>query len=134
MDLWDKIDQIMTLPEYKNSFNKVINDALFFGLDMLIKSLFEVVEEETERETQVKLVRKREGVNEEYFERVINRLEEILLGVTINKSILCSLYHAKDLELNGKPASGGMFDNGSYGDTPDYLGAYESRAMRKIRR
>lgn len=36
MDLWDKIDQIMTLPEYKNSFNKVINDALFFGLDLLI--------------------------------------------------------------------------------------------------
>ena len=48
--------------------------------------------------------------------------------------LLCSLYHAKDLELNGKPASGGMFDNGSYGDTPDYLGAYEARAMRKIRR
>ena len=90
MDLWDKIDQIMTLPEYKNSFNKVINDALFFGLDLLIKSLFEVVEEETESETRVKLVRKRDGVNEEYFGRVINRLEEILLGVTINKSILCS--------------------------------------------
>ncbi|MFQ7079484.1 MAG: hypothetical protein ACLRSW_17015, partial [Christensenellaceae bacterium] len=88
-----------------------------------------VVEEETESETRVKLVRKRDGVNEEYFECVINRLEEILLGVTINKSILCSLYHAKDLELNGKPASGGMFDNGSYGDTPDYLGAYEARAM-----
>ena len=61
MDLWDKIDQIMTLPEYKNSFNKVINDALFFGLDLLIKSLFEVVEEETESETRVKLVRKRDN-------------------------------------------------------------------------
>lgn len=134
MDLWDKIDRIMTLPEYRKSFNKVINDALFFGLEMLEKSLFDEVEESDENNQQrIKRIRKINGINEEYFERVINRLDEVLLGVTLNKSMLCSLYQAKNLDLNGKPTIGSLFDNGGYSDTPDYLGAYEARALRRIR-
>lgn len=135
MDLWEKIDRIMTLPEYRKSFNKVINDALFFGLEMLEKSLFDEVEERDENNQPwtTKRVRKIDGINEEYFERVINRLDEVLFGVTLNKSMLCSLYQAKNLDLNGKPTIGSLFDNGGYSDTPDYLGAYEARALRRIR-
>ncbi len=39
--LWEKIDRIMEEEEYRKSFNKVINDALYFGLDELIRHLFE---------------------------------------------------------------------------------------------
>ena len=31
--LWEKIDRIMEEEKYRKSFNKVINDALYFGLD-----------------------------------------------------------------------------------------------------
>ena len=40
-ELWEKIDKIMEEPKYAKSFNKVINDALYFGLDELMRHLFE---------------------------------------------------------------------------------------------
>ena len=38
-DISDQIDRLMELPEYK-SFNKVVNDALFYGLPKLTESIF----------------------------------------------------------------------------------------------
>lgn len=35
----DQVDRLMELPEYK-SFNKVVNDALFYGLPKLTESIF----------------------------------------------------------------------------------------------
>ena len=40
MDMLKQIDEIMERPQYK-SFSKVINDALFYGLPVLRKELFE---------------------------------------------------------------------------------------------
>ena len=132
-DQWEKIDRIMTLPEYRKSFNKVINAALFYGLEELEKSLFEEIETVDEG-TSGKYVRRIDGINEEYFMRILGRIEEVLLNVTLNKSMLCSLYHAKGLDLNGKPMSGRIYESGGYADTPDYLSAYEDRVLRRIRK
>ncbi len=37
---WEQIDKLMTLPRYEKTFNGVINDALDYGLPMLIKEAF----------------------------------------------------------------------------------------------
>lgn len=51
MDMWAKIDRIMEEPQYAKSFNKVINAALYDGLDELMRRLFET--EETVESAQV---------------------------------------------------------------------------------
>ena len=91
-DMWAKIDKIMTLDKYSKSFNKVIIDALYFGLDELIARLFEAVEEVEDKPAEIKLIRRVDGMNEEYFSDIAKLLKELIIDVTVNKSILCSLY------------------------------------------
>ena len=46
---WELIDKLSTLEKYSNSFNQLINDALDFGLPLLIKAEFGDIEDaETE--------------------------------------------------------------------------------------
>lgn len=132
--LWEKIDEIMTLPQYQKSFNKVINEALFYGLDELHRKLFETVEEESEMQTIFKTVRRIDGLNEDIFYQIVKLLKEVILNATINKSILCSLFEAKSLELCGEKVNAKKFSDGAFRDTPDYLTAYELRALRDLRK
>lgn len=128
------IDKLMTLPEYKNSFNKVIADALDFGLPLLVKSYFEVVEETVDDYIETKTVRKIDGVNEDIFYQIVKLLKEVILNATINKSILCSLFEAKSMELNHEKVNAKKFTDGAFRDTPDYLVPYELRALRDLRK
>ena len=41
---WEWIRKIAMVCPYKNSFNKIVNDALSYGLPLLYKSLFEPAE------------------------------------------------------------------------------------------
>ena len=43
---WEYIDRIMQLDRYKKSFNKVVNDALDYGLPQLLKAEYGEIEEE----------------------------------------------------------------------------------------
>lgn len=43
---WEYIDRIMQRGEYKKSFNKVINDALDYGLPELLKVSYGEIEED----------------------------------------------------------------------------------------
>ena len=43
MEKWALIDKLVELPKYEKSFNKIINDALDYGLPMLIKAEMEDV-------------------------------------------------------------------------------------------
>lgn len=128
MEIWDKIDEIMTLPEYEKSFNKVINEALFYGMDTLYKQLFLKEEFETEVSLNKKEIEK-EG---EMFSQVIRLLKEIIVNETINKSILCSLFQTKNLELNQKQINGQKFEQGYYRDTPNYLVHYELKSLKDL--
>lgn len=132
--LWEKIDRLMTLPEYEKSFNKVINDALFYGLEELCHRLFSEDTETTERQAEEPNVKRMDGINEDYFSEVVKLLKEIILNETINKSILCSLFEARNLELNGERVSGKNFKEGKFRDTPAYLTKYELRALRDLRK
>lgn len=135
MEIWDKIDEIMTLPEYEKSFNKVINEALFYGMDTLHKQLF--FKEEFENEVSLK--QKEESVKEiekerEILSQIIRLLKEMIVNETINKSILCSLFQVKNLELNHKTISGQKFEDGFYRDTPNYLVHYELKALKDLKK
>lgn len=135
-ELWEKIDKIMEEPKYAKSFNKVINDALYYGLDELMRHLFEpeeTVEEEQERVLEKKLLRRAGGVNETYFMDIERQLKEVILNVTINKSLLSSLFNAKARELERKSVSGGKFTDGRYSETPEYLSIYELAGIRDLR-
>ena len=133
-DMWAKIDKIMTLDKYSKSFNKVIIDALYFGLDELIARLFETVEEVEDKPAGTKLIRRVDGLNEEYFSDIAKLLKELIIDVTVNKSILCSLYNERARALNKESVSGKKFAEGRYAETPDYLSDYEIRSLRSLRK
>lgn len=127
-----KINRIMELPEYK-SFNKVVNDALFYGLPILCEKLFGEVE--LSEESAPPTVRESfGGLDDKSFKVIVKLLKETVLNVTINKSILSSLFHDlgrinKALNLDGE-----MYEQGLMSDTPDYLYDYEMDGLKKMRR
>ncbi len=125
INIWEQIDQIMTLPEYEKSFNKVVNEALFYGIEILFNEVFKIEKpKEEKKETPLK-------TDEESLSQIIRLLKEIIVNETINKSILCSLFQIKNLELNQKVVSGKKFEEGYYRDTPDYLIQYELKALKE---
>lgn len=128
----EQINRIMKLPEYK-SFNRVVNDALFYGLPTLCVKLFgeAALREETSPPSQ------REncgGLDEKSFNIIVRLLKETVLNVTINKSILSSIFHDlkqvnKVLEIDCE-----KYEQGLLCDTPDYLNDYETEGLKKMRR
>ena len=133
MEIWDKIDEIMTLPEYEKSFNKVINEALFYGIDTLHKQLF--FKEEFGNKVSLKRNEETNQVSDkerEMFSQIIRLLKEMIINETINKSILCSLFQARNLEVNQKQINGQKFEEGYYRDTPNYLVHYELKALKEL--
>ena len=126
----DQIDRLMELPEYK-SFNKVINNALFYGLPKLTESIFGEVklDEQPPRKEPLHFL----YFDEKQFAIIVRLLKETILNVTINKSILSSLFHAKDFENNGLKVDPHKFEDGLLSDTPDYLNDYEIRGLKSLR-
>lgn len=131
---WEMIDRLMTLPKYEKTFNGVIADALDCGLPILIEACFGSGELHFEEQAEEPNVKRMDGINEDYFSEVVKLLKEIILNETINKSILCSLFEARNLELNGERVSGKNFKEGKFRDTPAYLTKYELRALRDLRK
>lgn len=131
-DITEQINRIMKLPEYK-SFNQVVNDALFYGLPMLCEKLFG----ETKLSEEIMPPSQRQsfgGLDKKSFDVIVKLLKETVLNVTINKSILSSLFHGKSLEYKGCKVDAENFENGLISDTPDYLYEYELEGLKKMRR
>ena len=138
MEKWELIDKLAELPKYEKSFNKIINDALDYGLPLLIKVEFGDIkdndgykmeeppmdEPQKEVETYYRL--------DELLEELIGLVEEVILNATINKSLLCSLFNQKVQELSEGGFLGRSFKSGDMRDTPEYLETYERRAIREI--
>ncbi len=132
--IWDYIEKISELDEYKVSFNKLINDALMYGVPILYNSLFNIVEEKEESNSSIKMVRKINGFDESYYSQITNLIKEVILNVTINKSILCSLYGIKEIELEGHKGDIKKYRKGAYRDTPEYLIDYEINGLNELRK
>ena len=56
------------------------------------------------------------------------------MNVVINKSILSSLFHAKEYDNKGLRIDDEMFTNGLMSDTPDYLYDFEIESIKKMQR
>lgn len=134
LDMLKQIDEIMEHSEYK-SFSKVINDALFFGLPVLRKELFGEVTID-EQPTPMRPQTNGSRLDDELFDTIVRLLKETVLNVTINKSILSSLFHDiarvnKVLQLGNDMNE--MYEQGLMSDTPDYLYDYETDGLKKLR-
>ena len=138
-DKWEQIDKLQTIQKYKNSFNKIINEALDYGLPMLIKAEFGYIDEEgdytPEEPMSTQYPQKEIDMYyrlDELLEEIIFLIEEVFLNVTINKAVICSLFNAKIKEVNGKPIPPKSFVCGDYRDTPEFMEKYELRYLKDL--
>lgn len=132
--LLEMVDVLMQRPEYK-SFNKVLNEALFYGLPILYEKVFgEVVEAPQEAPQVIVQEPTDEGsASDEFYLQVVRLLKEIVLTNSINKSMLSSIFNACKKGYKGENISGTRFEDGEYATTPDYLELYEIRGLKNIR-
>ena len=131
-----QIDEIMEDPEYK-SFSKVINDALFYGLPILKNKLYGEVTIDNEQHTSPRPQINGSRLDDELFNTIVKLLKETVLNVTINKSILSSLFNNTE-RMNkafglGKDMNE-LYEKGLMSDTPNYLYEYELEGLKKLRR
>lgn len=129
----EQIDRIMESFNFK-SFNEFFNEFLRLCLpDFYGKLCGEV--EPTKKQTEERQEQEQDSRGAEILYGLqIQLLKELLLNVTIIKSVVSSMFNAKDLEYNGYAVPGEKFSLGAFGDTPEYLDSYETRALKNIRR
>ncbi len=137
-EVWELIDKIMTIPDYKRSFNKVVNHALKFGIVELYEKLFvkenELSVEDIEELNVESLKKTPEEKNvESYLMEVGNLMKENIVYLSIIKSVVCSLFNGRLLELGGHEIPQKKYADGAYRRTPAYLEAYENRAFKNVR-
>ena len=132
MEKWEQIDELMSMPKYEKSFNKVINEALDYGLPLLLKAEKSEVtyesEEEKYNEKQVEMYYRLD----ELLMEIVGLVEEVLLNETMCKSMISSLFNEKVQELGEKSTNGRMLKEGDFRDTPEYLESYERRSLREL--
>ena len=125
------IDEISTHDGY-NSFNKIINDALFYGLPILRDKVVGGMVTEEERNTLMQ-PRKSGSTQEEFYAVLTRLLRETVLNVTINKSILSSLFNFISDKYSGEEIIKKL-NSGLLADTPEYLEQFESEGIKNLRK
>ena len=136
--IWDseslkQIDKIMEYPEYK-SFCKVINDALFIALPIMLNRLEgkEEVPLSNEQAEPYKPI-PQAIMSDEASDIVIKLLRETVMNVVINKSILSSLFHAIGSLNRQCGINNELYEQGLMSDTPEYLEDFELQQMKKLK-
>lgn len=131
-EMIEQIERLTKLPGYESA-NKVINEALFYGMPILCEKLLGGAVTEEEKETLI-APRKSGSTDEEFYAVATRLLKEIVLNVAINKSILSSIFnfvsekHTVERELVQE------FNTGLLADTPEYLESFEAEGIKKLRR
>ncbi|MGN0814263.1 MAG: hypothetical protein ACI4MH_03425 [Candidatus Coproplasma sp.] len=131
---WEYIDRIMQRGEYRHSFNKVINDALDYGLPQLLKVAYGEIEEDglpsTESQANSNIVVI--TGDDKKIDEIIDLLEEILLNITLTKSMTASLFNEKTKRLGGQTANPDSFESGVLSTTPPYLAEHERMVLNRV--
>ena len=127
-----EIERLMQQPGYESA-NKVINDALYYGLPILTEKIFGGAVTEEER---LALSKPREsGSKEEEFYAVATRLLKVTaLNAAINQSILSSLYNFVSDVIDPHTKEAKNLNSGLMSDTPEYLEQFEAEGIRNLRR
>lgn len=130
---WRLVDEISKDETYSKSFNKIITDALFYGLPILYEKVYgeAILPQEASPPSRRKSDNK---LDDEILSVIVRLLKETVLNLTINKSILSSLFHGKCLEYRGCEVDANRYKEGLMSDTPDYLNDYELDGLKKMRR
>ena len=130
---WEYIDRIMQRGEYRHSFNKVINDALDYGLPQLLKVAYGETEEDGLPSTEPQVVTHEiKFIDEELAAEIVDLLEEVLLNALLTKSIVASLFNERVKQLGGCSVKPQVFERGDFRDTPSYLAEHEKMIMDRI--
>ena len=128
----EQIERITKLPGYESA-NKVINEALFYGMPILYEKLTGGMVTEEERNSLIQP--RTSGSTQEEFYAVLTRLlNETVLNVAINKSILSSLYNFISDKYSGEQGAIQKFNNGLLADTPEYLEQFEAEGIKNLRK
>lgn len=130
-EMIEQIERLTKLPGYESA-NKVINEALFYGMPILYEKLTGSMVTEEEKENLV-APRKSGSTDEEFYATLTRLLRETVLNVTINKSILSSLFNFisekhSDEEIIKK------LNSGLLADTPEYLEQFEAEGIKNLRK
>lgn len=128
---WVMIDRISRDERYKKSFNKIINDALFYGLPVLTEKLFGEAKEAYEAPPG-KVPQGNAG--EAYNATIVKLLKEIVLNEAINKSILSSVFHALEYWSRQCDVPQEEYSEGRMSGTPEYLQTFEAMGIRNLRK
>ena len=129
----EDIARLMEKDEYNGDFNKVINDALDYGLPQLLKVAYGEIEEDglpsTEPQGYELIVNDFDG---DKLAEIVDLLEEILLNATLNKSMVASLFNERTKQLGGQSVSPDSFQSGEISTTPPYLAEYERMVLDRV--
>ena len=131
-ELNSEIERLREQPGYESA-NKVINDALYYGLPILTEKIFGGAVTEEER---LALSKPRESGSkeEEYYAVATRLLKETALNAAINKSILSSLYNFVSDVIDPHTKEAKNLNSGLMSDTPEYLEQFEAEGIRNLRR
>ena len=133
---WAYIDRLMQIEKYKNSFNQLINDALDYGLPLLLKAEYGEIEEETnptnfeEPIASPRIVV--ETIDDRKVDEIADLLEEVILNTSLCRSMLSSLFNERAKNLYGYSIRPEQFENGDLRDTPDFLSGHEKMILDRI--
>lgn len=128
---WELIDELFTLDKFKSNFNKLINDALGYGLPKLYEAEFGKTEEVNVIDTATP--QKTDNTDDgEILLTIVRLLREVIINENVNKSLVGSLFRLKEIELDGTMI-GKQFSNGHFQNTPDCLVKYEITELKKLR-
>lgn len=127
-----QIERITKFSGYESA-NKVINEALFYGMPILYEKLTGGMVTEEERENLV-APKESGSPDEEFYATLTRLLKETVLNVTINKSILSSLFNFISEKYSGEQGIIQKFNNGLLADTPEYLEKFEAEGIKNLRK
>lgn len=130
-EMTEQIERLTKLPGYESA-NKVINEALFYGMPILYEKLTGGMVTEEERENLV-APRKSGSTDEEFYATLTRLLSETVLNIAINKSILSSLYNFISETFQGEEIIK-KFNDGQLADTPVYLEQFEAEGIKNLRK
>ncbi|MGN0783850.1 MAG: hypothetical protein ACI4M0_05875 [Christensenellales bacterium] len=129
----EDIARLMETDEYKDDFNKVINDALDYGLPQLLKVAYGEIEEDGLPSVQPQgyelLVN---DFDSDKLAEILDLFEEVLLNATLNKSMVASLFNEKTKRLGGQTVKPDSFESGVLSTTPPYLAEHERMVLNRI--
>lgn len=135
VEVWELIDEIMKLPEYSKSFNKVFNEALKYGIVTLYEKLFITTSGKPDEDITVgEMVEKaKEGkALEDYMMEVSLMLKEILINVIVTKSAGNQTHEILRRLFNDEVVGNENINMGYYSDAPKFMESYENRALKNL--